>query len=999
LRAAALFAAAAALVPAARLAAQSAAPSSAAQDTALLGRTITSVAFDADGPVDAEEVKRLVDLRAGRPLAEDSIRRSVQNLYATERFANVEVEGEAVAPDRVAVVLHLYRAYRIAAIRFEKRPVADEALRRALGFSVGGPYQTAEVLEGVERLKRFLTTEGFADAAVSTRTEFDRGRFDATVVYRIVPGLPTLVVSPILDGDPAPFTPASLVAVSKLKIGSRYREERSRKAAEAMQDFLVAKGRLKAEVRLIGVETRQRTAAPVFRLEVGPAIVFETVGVEEKRVRRDFLNLLKNQVFQEDLLIRYVATLRRHYQEGGYHDARVDYAINEKASPIVVTLTVQRGEKKFVSEVDLAGVSAFPRRRIADLMLTRPRSLLHRGWLVDSVLADDRVTIEGFYRAHGYTEAATSPPRLSPAARPGAIAVHLALVEGPRTEVRSSDVDGVVFGDRAALLRELTLKAGDPYNPQRVADDRAAIVGWYRDRGWTSASVETHVSMTPNRALADVRQSVREGPREFFGKTIVRGNTQTRTSRLLVPVRWREGDPYSETKTLDAQRDISRTAAFQKVTVSRGLPDPSTPERNVVIDVTPGKPLSLLYGVGYQYEDPTGDQSPYALLGIGYNNLFGTLRSISLEGRYAPETSRGRVFLNYRDPYFFGAEVPLVASVFYTREPVQKIDVRRRGAFLEANRQMTSQVRLGVRYEFQRISTGHTDPLELETIQPFDRDIAESTLGATLLYDTRDEIIDPHRGIFISAFAKKAFPSSWLSASARYVKAYAQISGYAPIPGGVIAASVRAGKAWVPGGCSVDGVAESSASCVPIAERFFAGGRTSNRGFGYAVEGIPDETVDYSVVEVPVAPGHEGKGTCRGIDPSAGANFDCDFGPRVVGGSSSAGIDLEWRFPIAGAFGGQIFYDATQVWGDGTFHLAVEGKRGLRQTVGFGIRYLTPVGPLRFEFGRVLHPRTFDVPLRLFDQTSGKVVDFDPSRTVRQTEPTYKLFLSIGYAF
>ncbi|HKB70388.1 MAG TPA: POTRA domain-containing protein [Thermoanaerobaculia bacterium] len=964
----------------------------------LEGRTIASVAWDADGPVDGAEIVRLVELRAGRPLDEDAVRRSVQNLYATERFANVEVDGEPVPPDRVAVTVHLFRAYRVGSIRFENRPVSADALRRALGFAVGGPYQEPEIREGIGRIERFLATEGFSQAAVTAGTEFDRARFEARVIYRIAPGRPTRLVAPIFDGDPSPFSPAKLIAVSKLKSGDRYREERARKAAEAIQDFLVAEGRLKAEVRLIGVETHGDTAAPVFRVEIGPPIVFETVGVEEKKVRRDFANLLKNQVFQEDLLIRYVATLRRRYQEAGYHEAKVDYTIDDKGTPITVTLTVQRGPKEYVSSIVLEGVHGFPESRIRALLLTRPRSLLHRGRLVDAVLADDRTAIEGFYRVHGYTEAATVPPRIAPGPKAGAMVVTLAVAEGPRTEVRSSDLDGVTFGDRTALRRKLTLRPGGAYSAQKAADDRAEILAWYRDRGWTSAGVETRVALTPDRSLADVTQLVREGPREFFGKTIVRGNARTLTSRILLPVSWEEGEPFSETKLLDAQRDISRTGVFQKVDARRALPDPSTPERNVLIDVVPGRPLSLLYGAGYQYEAETGEQSPYVLFGIGYNNLFGSLRSISLESRYAPETNRGRVFLNYRDPFFFGAEVPLVASIFYAREPIQKIDIRRQGAFIEATRQLTGRVRVGLRYEFQRISTGNTDRLELQTIQPFDRDIAEQTVGATLLYDTRDEIIDPHRGLFFSAFAKKAFPSNLLAADARYVKAYAQLSGYVPLLGGVLAGSVRAGKGWVGGGCVIGGVSTSSASCIPIAERFFAGGRTSNRGFGYAVEGISDETVDYSVIEVPVKAGDEGRGTCRGIDPEGGANFNCDFGPRVVGGSSIAGFNVEWRFPIAGNFGGQLFYDATQVWGDGSFHLGIEGDRGLRQTVGFGVRYLTPVGPLRFEFGRVLHPRTIDAPLLLFDRATGNTDPID-HRTVVQKEPTYKLFLSIGYAF
>ncbi len=968
----------------------SAAPARGA-DVALFGRVIASLSYDTDGPVDGREVARLVELSAGRVLDEDAVRRTVQNLYATERFANVEVAGEPVPPDRVAVTVHLFRAYRVERIHFENRPVSDDALRHALGFSIGGPYQAAEVQEGVGRVERFLATEGFADASVAARTEFDRTRFEARVIYRIAAGSATRLVTPLFDSDVAPYSAAKLVAISGLKAGDRYREERARKAGQVIQDYLVREGRLKAEVRLIGVETRERTAAPVYRVDVGPAVVFETVGVEEKKVRRDFLNLLKNQVFQEDLLIRYVATLRKQYQEAGYHAARVDYTINERKSPITVTLTVQRGARQFVSAIDIDGIRAFPAARIRKLLLTRPRSLLHRGRLVDSMLAEDRGAIEGFYRSHGYTRAEVSVLPAGAGSRPEALVVHLAVREGPRTEVRTSDVGGVILGDAKALHRELTLRRGDAFNAQKAADDRAAILNWYHDRGWTTAAVETQVATSPDRSSADVTQVVHEGPREFFGKTIVRGNVRTATSRVLLPVRWQEGEPFSEMKLLDAQRDISRSGVFQKVDVRRGVPDPSATERNVLIDVVPGKPLSLLYGLGYQYEDPTGDQSPYVLFGIGYNNLFGTLRSISLESRYAPQTDRGRVFLNYRDPYFFGAEVPLVASLFYAREPIQKIDIRRRGAFLEASRQVTGRIRVGARYEYQRISTGSDNPLELETIQPFDRDISESTLGATLLYDTRDEIIDPHRGVFISAFVKKAFPTRWLSADARYLKGYAQISGYVPVLGGVLAASVRAGKASVPGGCTLGGIDASSAACIPIAERFFSGGRTSNRGFGYNVQGIAGETVDYSVIEVAAA--QAGHGTCNAVDP----NFNCDYGPRLVGGSSIAGLNAEWRFPIAGDFGGQIFYDATQLWGDGTFHLGFEGNRGLRQSVGFGIRYLTPVGPLRFEYGRVLHPRTIEAPLRRQDPDTMQIVD--TGRTVKQVESSYKLYLSIGYAF
>jgi outer membrane protein insertion porin family len=438
---------------------------------------------------------------------------------------------------------------------------------------------------------------------------------------------------------------------------------------------------------------------------------------------------------------------------------------------------------------------------------------------------------------------------------------------------------------------------------------------------------------------------------------------------------------------LDVQRELSRTGVFQKVEVRPGLPDPTTPERNIQIDVTEARPLSLLYGLGYQYDDTTGDQSPLLILGLSYNNLFGTLRSISLESRFAPLTKQGRVFLNYRDPFLLGFDLPLTATVFYAREPISNIDIRRRGAFLEGNKQVSPRVRIGSRLEYQRINVGSQSPLDLEKIQPFDRNISETTIGVNTLYDARDEIIDPHRGVFVNSFLKYAFPVSALSADARYLKGYAQVSAYQKVLGGVLAVSARAGAIHAPGSCA----GESSAlSCLPIAERFFSGGRTSNRGFDTNFEGVPGQTVDYSVIEQ--AADKPGKGSCS-FDP----NFDCDKGPRLIGGSATAGWNAEWRFPILGGLGGTLFYDATQVWLDDRVRWRLEGADGLRQSVGVGIRYLTPVGPIRLEYGRVLRPRSFDVPLLRFDPESGRISD--TGQTIRRKEPASQLFVSIGYPF
>ncbi len=947
---------------------------------------VDSVSYDSDGPADPT-VEKLIEIRSGSALDPDAVRRTIQNLSATERYAQIAVEEEAAGEGRIELTLHLFRAYRVGRVRFESNPVSADELRRSLGYGIGDPYSAAEMEEGVGRLKRLLATEGYSEAEVAASSILDRTEFEAQITYRIRPGPPTRLADPVFDGDIAPFAASVFLRKMHWKSGSRYREERARKSAQALQAYLLQQGRLKAEVRQIGVETKNHLAAPVFRVEIGPLVTFETKGVEEKRVQKDFLNLLKDQVFQEDLLIQYVDALRRKYQESGYRKAVVDYSIEETPGKEAVVLTVVRGPREWLEAVQVEGVQSFSEKTVRRLLLTRPRSLFHRGYLVDAVLEEDRGAVVGFYRTHGYTLAAVAPPELAPGKKTGALRLTLRVTEGTATTVRQVRVEGSTHTDPADLQKLLRVRLGQPYDDQKVDDDKASLVNYYRDHGWTRAAVEPRVNFTPDRTEASVTYLVTEGAREFFGKTIVRGNTRTRSSRVEFPIRWREGDPLSETKMLDAQRELSRTGVFQKVEVRPSLPDPTTPERNVLIDVAEARPLSLLYGLGYQYDDTTGDQSPFFILGLGYNNLFGTLRSISLESRYAPLTKRGRVFLNYRDPFLFGFDLPLTATVFYAREPISNIDIQRRGAFLEGNKQVSPKIRLGSRVEFQRINVGSESPLDLEKIQPFDRNISEATIGVNALYDARDEIIDPHRGVFVSSFLKYAFPVPSLSADAKYLKGYAQVSAYQKVLGGVLAVSARAGAIRVPGNCSPE---QSALPCIPIAERFFSGGRTSNRGFDTNLSGISGQTVDYSVIEQ--AAGKPGKGSC-----SFDTNFDCDKGPRLIGGAATAGWNAEWRFPIVGALGGTLFYDATQVWMDDRVRWRLEGADGLRQSAGIGLRYLTPVGPIRLEYGQVLRPRTFDVPLLRFNPDTGQISD--TGQTIRRTEPKSQLFVSIGYPF
>ena len=265
-----------------------------------------------------------------------------------------------------------------------------------------------------------------------------------------------------------------------------------------------------------------------------------------------------------------------------------------------------------------------------------------------------------------------------------------------------------------------------------------------------------------------------------------------------------------------------------------------------------------------------------------------------------------------------------------------------------------------------------------------------------MFYDRRDDVVDPHNGYYVTAGYKYAFP--FWKAEARYHKFSGQAAAFRRVGGAVFAVSARAGAIWPYGPKGIQ---------IPIAERFFAGGRSTNRAFDTDLLGIQGATVDYDAQATP----HEDKTTTGSCAPAFPLrDFDCNFGPRIVGGNGFLSINAELRIPIFDSFGGTVFYDAAQVWQDpAQIRLSLEGASGLRQGVGVGLRYMTPIGPVRVEYGWPVSPRTiaFNVTTCNVDPSasgpacktsSGKtgVTTILGSATTREKG---KFYVSIGYPF
>jgi outer membrane protein insertion porin family len=980
----------------------------AAQAPDLFGRPIASVAYTANGPVNPTEVAELIALEAGEILTDAATGTTIRNLFATEQFSDVLIEAEPQPDGSVAVTVHLFRSFRVNPLRFDDGvSLSREEMRRSVPFSEGSVFRADALEEGAAALKRRAASEGFIQAEVFPEVEFDWETFEAHVIYRIESGRPARVSRVLFDGETAPFRAEELLEKARLDPGDRYRETRARRDAERMTELLHRRGHLEGLIELIAAQpTEPDGVMPVYRITVGPEVVFEAKGVSPRKVRRELHGLIEGQRFDEDIVLQYVEEKKLELQAKGYYRAQVDYDLQRAPEKTTVTITIDEDGKFAVEEIRITGNESVPEKELRRLMVTQKKGLpyLRPGRLVDEILREDRSAILGYYQTRGWVNAKVAEPSVVAGSSPDRLIVGITIEEGPRALVSARRLEGADHADPKELDGLFLVVPGEPFNPNEVRQDVSRLQTHYRDRGWREAAVGADWTLSADGTSADVVYKVEEGLQSFFGKTIVRGNNATRTNRITRLVTWDEGDPLSESALLHTQRNLSRTGVFRRVLIEPQQAEVDTRVRNIEIEVEEGRSRSLLYGIGYQYAPDARENQhdPYLTLGYSHNNLFGTMRSLGAEIQ-AATSGRGRFQITYREPFLFGEDVTLVGLLFASREPIQEVEIERLGFVMEASRLFGRNLRTALRYEYQRIEP--TNPEDLSDIERefrrFDRPIEQATIGPNAFYDRRDDVIDPHEGYYLTAAAKYAFPM--LSAEARYTKFSWQGAYFQPLGRSVFAVSARAG------GIFPYGLRERA---VPIAERFFAGGRSTNRAFDTDLQGVPglpgrldslaEATVDYDTRVTATDDG--GPGSCADSggfirDNPDFVNFDCDFGPRIVGGNGFVALNAELRFPIAGPIGGTLFWDASQIWPDfSDIRFSLEGDEGLRQGYGVGLRYMSPIGPIRAEYAWPLRPRTirFDVTETVRDEDDNV---FTVIRGSGETRESGRFLISIGYPF
>jgi outer membrane protein insertion porin family len=497
-------------------------------------------------------------------------------------------------------------------------------------------------------------------------------------------------------------------------------------------------------------------------------------------------------------------------------------------------------------------------------------------------------------------------------------------------------------------------------NPQVERNDVVALQSFYGDRGNVEMQVKVREEVSPDRKSATVAYVVAEGPKIKIDEVVVRGNTYTNTNVILRQSQLKKGDPFSYTSLLEAQRNLYRLGIFQRVDIQPEQAGTSVSDRNVVISVAEGRDLTVAGAIGLSAGiNRSASGSRVSIVGeasIAHRNLFGTGRYLGLQLVQSHNDERNERILTFREPAIGRFDIPVQVSIFQSNDLRRGAQVNERGFSIEASRVAFERTRWSLRYEY-RLSdcTANDDDvcarLKRGVLTPgFDRTIGKiniSSLTPTFFWDNRDDPVNPTRGFFTSASLRYAFPI--VRADANLLKEFVQGSWYKPLTSR--STFVVSGRA---------GMIQSFGHLVPLTERFTAGGDTSHRAYGLDLLGnICADPLDT---------------TCR---PTLVALEPGKIAP--IGGNGVFLANAEYRFPIFASVGGAVFVDAGNTYADSTIRIG-----DLRYGVGTGIRYLSPVGPLRLDFGYKL---------------KRQITGYDPTSQRPIYERPYAVFLTIGYPF
>ncbi len=629
-------------------------------------------------------------------------------------------------------------------------------------------------------------------------------------------------------------------------------------------------------------------------------ILFKGNRVFKEEELQESLNIKSGSILNIFSIQNNIIRIENLYKEKNYHNIKVDYKVEElENNQGDLQYIIEEGKKLRIKEINFEGNTVYDSKELKKVMETSEKGfwsfLTSSGDLDKEKLRQDAIKLHNFYHNSGFIEAKVGEPLVEYIN--DMIYIKIKIDEGPKFRVGKVSIAGDLIAPEPELMEKLKITKEEFYNREVVHNDVLGLNDEYSDKGYAYVDIYPRIDKDAANLKVNIEYVIKKGGKVYFERIDISGNKRTRDKVIRRELNVYEQELFSGKELKRGIRNLHRLDFFEdiKVDTVKGSADDKIILKVDVVEKSTGQ---LQFGGGYSTMD-----YGYIMGSIAENNLFGRGQTLKLNSTISAKSSA--YTLSFTEPYLFDTPVSAGFEVYKTERDYTRYTKNSEGGRVKFGFPVYTDTRLYWSYTYDVTDISDIDEDAAKSIHEMQGQNITSSTQVSLGYDTRDKIFNPTEGSNSSVAVEYA----GLGGDIAFTKYTAGSSWYFPIFLGTVGmVNGRTGY-----------VQENGWGFLPDYERFYLGGMYSVRGFKYR--------------------------DIHAIDKSG----------DEIGGSSFVQMNLEWSIPLIKEAGMQwvFFIDAGGVFGEDEAIVATD----IREGGGAGIRWFSPVGPIRLEYGWILDPR------------------------------------------
>ncbi len=857
-----------------------------------LADPVSSVEINGLKRISEEKVRDVIAITSGDEFSLTELDRSVRYLRDWGVFDEINV-SPSKDPDGVTIDYRLKEATVVSSIEISGNyPFVENKVRKYLTLHAGDIYTPQRVDEQVGRIKEFYARQGYVGTEVYIEQEENPEVSGIDVTLHIKNGVTLRYRNVEVEGNRA--FPDSRFS-SSLNTWKPFSEQRLRASIEKLVNAYHDHGYPKARIKVAKKEIDFESGSVDLLLKVseGPRVKIKFTGAphaSRKRLRKQ-LTIFKFESVDDYEMEASAASIKKFMGERGYPDARVEWKKSQLADDsLLIEFAIEPGAPRRIKELRFVGAKDVRSKKLAEEMKNKRMALGRRGtYFPEYVINDDKAIAKALAR-DGYLDSTVGEWEVKPTEQGFALNVTIPIEQGPKTLVGEIDFVGSESFPPEKLIKALKIKRGDPLNEPGLEEDRLRLLSFYRNNGHPYAEVGQQYTISPAHE-ATITYDVREEPLVRIGQVLIVGDVLTSQNAIMGAMALKEGDPFSEKKLIDSQLNIRRLGPFSYVSVETiGVAE----KRDVVhvkVRVEEQKPFMLDLGINY-----STDQSLTGQMIFRNINSFGWAKTNTLKLMAGVNLSRAEI--GWYDPRFFGSSVEMTSGAWIQYYKAPSYAYTQVAGTLGWARKLR-RLSFFFQWELDRnyFVEGDSVAADADSL----RDNTISKISLTQSYDSRDSFSFPTKGVYTIAGVDIFNEIGGDDANFFRFKVKGEFD-YGFWSRIVFSTTLRLDRILTIG----------RNVSVPTNELLFMGGDDTVRGFSYQSLGPVD---------------------------AAG---------KATGSRARWIFNEELRFLLFKNLSFAGFYDMGSLTNEFS---DVGWSSTVRKSAGMGLRYNTPVGPIRADYG------------------------------------------------